>query len=191
MSITNIHNSSIYKCMTEEFGHSISSKFIWNILRDALVKDNCLMIEYDNCLLVVHGNCLLVYMTTVYHCPPMILFLLSYYFMCITVHLWYYSCCHITSCLFLTTCDVIPGSMLLHVYYWSPVMLFLVSCYFMFISVHLWCYSWCHVTSCLLLTTCDVIPGVILLHVYYWPPVMLFLVSCYFMFITDHLWCYS
>jgi hypothetical protein len=163
MSITNIHNSSIYKCMTEEFGHSISSKFIWNILRDALVKDNCLMIEYDNCLLVVHGNCLLVYMTTVYHCPPMILFLLSYYFMCITVHLWYYSCCHITSCLFLTTCDVIPGGMLLHVYYWPPVMLFLVSCYF-----------------CLLLTTCDVIPGVMLFHVYYCPPVMLFLVSRYF-----------
>ena len=148
MSITNIHNSSIYKCMTEEFGHSISSKFIWNILRDALVKDNCLMIEYDNCLLVVHGNCLLVYLTTVYHCPPMILFL-SYYFMCITVHLWYYSCCHITSCLFLTTCDVIPGGMLLHVYYWPHVMLFLVSCCFMFITDHLWCYSWCHFTSCL------------------------------------------
>ena len=111
------------------------------------------------------------------------LFLVSCYFMYITDHMWCYSWCYFTSCLLLTTCDVIPGVMLFHVYYCPPVMLFLVSCYFMFISVHLWCYSWCHVTSCLLLTTCDVIPGVMLLHVYYWPPVMLFLVSFYFMFI--------
>jgi hypothetical protein len=80
-----------------------------------------------------------------------------------TVHLWYYSCCHITSCVLLSTYDIILVVILLHVYFWPPVMLFLVACYFMFITDHLWCYSWCHVISCLLLSTCDVIPSVMLL----------------------------
>ena len=93
-------------------------------------------LKLSTCVILLH----------VYYCPPVMFFLVSCYFMFITDHMWCYSWCHVASCLLLTTCDVIPGVILLHVYLY-------VSCgKLLFVDYFLSFYSWCRIIFCWLHT---------------------------------------